>query len=76
MDQKGIDRINELYHKSQAEGLTPEELDEQKRLRQEYIESYRRNLRSSLESIKIVNPDGSIIDVKERHDRKYGKSGN
>ena len=73
MDQKGIDRINELYRKSKAEGLTLEELDEQKRLRQEYIESYRRNLRNSLESIKIVNPDGSVINVKERHDKKMAE---
>lgn len=73
MDQKLIDRINELYRKSKAEGLTSEELDEQKRLRQEYIAAYRQSLVSSLESIKIVNPDGSVIDVKERHDKKYGK---
>lgn len=74
MEQKDLDRINELYRKSQAEGLTLEEADEQARLRREYIESYKRSLRSSLESIKIVNPDGSVIDVKERHDKKYGKS--
>lgn len=74
MEQKDLDRINELYRKSQAEGLTSEEADEQARLRREYIESYKRSLRASLESIKIVNPDGSVIDVKERHDKKYGKS--
>lgn len=75
MDQKGIDRINELYRKSKAEGLTQEEAREQQ-LRQEYIESYRRNLRSSLESIKIINPDGSVIDVKERHEKKMAESKN
>ena len=32
-----IKRINELYHKSQAEGLTEEEKEEQKELRQKYI---------------------------------------
>ena len=26
MDDKKVARINELYHKSKAEGLTPEEL--------------------------------------------------
>lgn len=76
MDQKGIDRINELYRKSKAEGLTLEELDEQKKLRQEYIESYRNNLRNSLESIKIVNPDGSVISVKERHEKKMAEKKN
>lgn len=70
MDQEKINRINELYRKSKAEGLTTAEADEQKELRREYIECYRRNLRSSLESIKIVNPDGTVTDVKERHDKK------
>ena len=30
-------RINELYHKSQKEGLTPEEKEEQAALRQAYV---------------------------------------
>ena len=38
-----IKRINELYHKSQAVGLTEEEKAEQKELRQRYIESVRGN---------------------------------
>lgn len=71
--QKDLDRINELYHKSQAEGLTEAELLEQKELRRAYIEAFRANLRGSLESIKIQNPDGSIIDVKKRHDEKMEK---
>ena len=29
MDDKKVARINELYHKSKSEGLTPEELKEQ-----------------------------------------------
>lgn len=68
--QNTLDRINELYRKSKAEGLTKAEADEQKQLRQEYIMAFRENLRGTLESIKIQNPDGSMIDVKERHDMK------
>ena len=37
MTDEKIARINELYHKSKAEGLTPEETEEQKALRREYI---------------------------------------
>ncbi len=68
--QETINRINELYHKSKAEGLTPEEAKEQIRLRKEYVEAFRNNLRGTLDTIKIKNPDGSIIDVKKRHDEK------
>ena len=35
MDEKKIARINELYRKSKAEGLTEAELTEQKVLRRE-----------------------------------------
>ncbi|MDD6844792.1 MAG: DUF896 domain-containing protein [Clostridia bacterium] len=68
--QEQIDRINELYRKSKAEGLTSKEAEEQKTLRQEYIQAFKNNLRGTLETIKIQNPDGSVIDVKKRHDEK------
>lgn len=68
--EKTIERINELYRKSKAEGLTNDELLEQKRLREDYIAAFRNNLRGTLESIKIQNPDGSMIDVKKRHEEK------
>ena len=68
MDQKRIDRINALYHKSQAVGLTEEEKEEQARLRKEYIEIIRRNMRANLNSISIQEADGSITDLG----KKYG----
>lgn len=67
---KTIERINELYRKSKAEGLTSAEAAEQQKLRAEYIAAFRKNLRGQLNSIKIQNPDGSIISVKERHEAK------
>ena len=74
MDEKMIARINELARKKKAVGLTPEEQDEQQKLRAEYIAAFRRNLRGQLETIKIQNPDGTMIDVKQRHDEKYGEA--
>lgn len=59
-------RINELYHKSKAEGLTEEEKEEQARLRQEYIENVRSNLRGQLSSIRIQHEDGSISELRKR----------
>ena len=65
MDEK-IKRINELYHKSQAEGLSAEEKDEQARLRKEYI-SVKVNLRSQLNNINIQNEDGSITNLGKKN---------
>ena len=50
--------------------ITPEEAKEQIELRKEYVAAFRNNLRGTLDTIKIKNPDGSIIDVKKRHDEK------
>lgn len=70
MDER-IKRINELYHKSQNEGLTEEEKEEQKKLRAEYIASYRNNLRAQLDSITVVNPDGSKVNLGEKYGKKH-----
>lgn len=66
--EEKIKRINELYHKSQAEGLTEEEKAEQAKLRGEYVANIRSNLRSQLDNISIQEADGSITDLG----RKYG----
>ena len=64
--EERIARINELYHKSQNEGLTDAEKEEQARLRKEYVENVRANLRGQLESITIEHPDGTRESVKDR----------
>ena len=71
MEQKKIDRINELYKKSKAEGLTPEEAKEQKILRKEYMELIRVNLRSQLNNIDMEQKDGSIVNLGEKYGEKY-----
>lgn len=68
--EERIKRINELYHKSKAEGLTPEEKEENERLRAEYIQNIRSNLRAQLNSIDVVNEDGTIENLGD----KYGGS--
>ena len=64
MEKNKIDRINELAHKSKAEGLTEEEKAEQHELRQEFLDEIRADVRASLESIEIAddtNISGSEI---------------
>ncbi len=55
MENKRIDRINELCKKDKVEGLTEIEKEEQKRLRQEYINCFKNNLKSQLDCIEIVD---------------------
>lgn len=77
MLEEKIQRINELYKKSKTEGLTDDELLEQKALRAEYIESFRNNLRSQLNNIDIKEKDGTIVNLGEKYGRKYeNKRGN
>lgn len=68
MNQDKIDRINILYHKSKATGLSEEEKAEQAALRKEYIESIRNSLRGNLNNISIQEDDGTVTDLG----KKYG----
>ena len=72
MNEQQIKRINELYRKSKTEGLTEAEKKEQKILRQEYIDAFRRNLRSQLDNIDIQEEDGTIVNLGEKFGRKEG----
>ena len=69
VDQKKIDRINELARKNKAEGLTPAEIKERDALRKEYLANFRKNFRARLENIEVVSP--------EEHERRMkGKKNN
>lgn len=72
MDKSRIDRINELYRKSKAEGLSEVEKMEQQILRKEYINAIKRNLSSQLDNISIQEKDGSITDLGKKHGHKKG----
>lgn len=75
MDEKKIARINELYHKSKGEGLTEDEKAEQQALRQEYIDAVRNNVRSQLDHVTVVNPDGTVVNAgKNRKGAKRKKT--
>ncbi|MBO4336657.1 MAG: DUF896 domain-containing protein [Lachnospiraceae bacterium] len=67
MDEKKIARINELYHLSQSEGLTPEERKEQQLLREEYIAAIRGSLRAQLNNIDVIEEDGHIENLGEKY---------
>lgn len=70
MTQEIIQRINELYRKSQAEGLSEAEKKEQDLLRKEYIANVKKNLRNQLNNIDMVNDDGSVENLGEKYGNK------
>lgn len=70
MNEEKIARINELYHKSKAEGLTQDEKNEQAVLRQEYIAAVRGNLRNQLNNIDLQNEDGTVENMGEKFGKK------
>ena len=72
MKQEQIDRINELYHKSQSVGLTDEEKEEQAALRKQYVADIKASLRGHLNNLSTVEKDGSVTDLG----KKYGNVGN
>ena len=67
MNESRIARINELYHKSKAEGLTAAEKEEQAKLRAEYLAAIRANVRGQLNNVDLVNADGSIENLGEQY---------
>ena len=69
MEQKQINRINELYRKSKAEGLTAEEKKELELLRKQFIADVRGSLTAQLNNIDMVMEDGTVENLGE----KYGK---
>ena len=61
MRQEQIDRINELYRKSKAEGLTAEEKKEQDILRKQFVAD-------------VVNEDGTVENLGEKYGKKKSLS--
>ena len=66
MEESKLARINALAKKAREEGLSEEEKAEQQTLRQEYIAAYRKSLRSQLENIVVVDPDGNRHPLKKK----------
>lgn len=66
MEQAKIDRINELTQISRQRELTGKEAAERQKLRAEYIADWRRGAENSLNSVVILNPDGSKHKLRRK----------
>lgn len=74
LSENKIKRINELSKKSKTIGLSIEEAKEQTQLRKEYLESFRSTMRSTIEHVKVIDPEGNDVTpekVKRARDGKY-----
>ena len=70
MEQKKIDRINELARLSKTRPLTDEEKDEQKALREEYLAEFRAYMRGTLDNTVIERPDGTRERVRPKSEKE------
>lgn len=68
MEQKKIDRINELARKAKQGPLTEEEIAERDKLRREYIDSFKASLIGQLDNTYIQRPDGSKEKLRKKED--------
>ncbi|MBQ8719018.1 MAG: DUF896 domain-containing protein [Clostridia bacterium] len=68
MEQKKLDRINELARKKKSGiTLTDEELAEQAALREEYILEFRASFRAQLDNTVVRYPDGSEQHLSDKN---------
>lgn len=71
MEQKKIDRINELARKAKTpEGLTDEEKVERAALRQEYVNAVTGSLRAQLDNTYLVDEKGNKTKLTRWGERK------
>ncbi|ANJ69630.1 MULTISPECIES: DUF896 domain-containing protein [Latilactobacillus] len=68
MDQKRLDRINELAHKAKAEGLTEAETAERQTLRDAYLKDFRESFRSQVEMLQVYDKEGKEVTPEKVKD--------
>ena len=69
MEQKKLDRINELAKKQKAGTLNDDEKKEQAMLRREYVESYKRSLVAQLENTYYIDDKGNKRKVTKKDEK-------
>lgn len=70
MDKKMLARINELAKKKKTEGLTADELAEQKKLYKIYLGEIRAQFSETLDNVSIEETDGTVLPFKEAYKKK------
>lgn len=73
-EKKMINRINELYHKKEKEGLSDEEEKERQELHQEFIKNFRAGFKQDVENLVLIDKNGKEItsEKAKKAQRKKG----
>ena len=69
MDQKKIDRINELAQKAKKGSLTEAERKERDVLRREYIDSVVGSLKGQLDNTYLIDSQGNQTKLRKREEK-------
>jgi uncharacterized protein YnzC (UPF0291/DUF896 family) len=65
-EKSRTEKLNEYARRVKAgEVLTPEEIADRDKLRQEYIEAFRKNFRAQMDNTVIQYPDGTRKSLKK-----------
>ena len=66
MEKEQVQRINELARKKKTVGLTPDELEEQERLRRQYLADFREGMKQMLDQVYIEQEDGEYKKLEKK----------
>lgn len=70
LSNEKIKRINELSKKSKEDTLTKIEAEEQRALRQEYLQAFRGSMKQTIENVTVVDPEGKDVTPQKLKDAK------
>lgn len=67
MDNKLLERINELAKKKRESSLSDAEKQEQKQLYSEYLKEIRSQFDATLDNVSVKESDGNILPFKKAY---------
>ncbi|MFC7393384.1 DUF896 domain-containing protein [Scopulibacillus cellulosilyticus] len=70
LSKEKLSRISELANKSKQAELTSEEKKEQNKLREEYLNAFRKGFKEHLHTIKVVDPNGDDVTPEKLKNSK------
>jgi len=66
VEHEQIARINELARKSRTLGLNEFEVEEQQRLRAQYLREFRASMEQTLQSVMVEQDDGTYAPLQKK----------